>query len=125
MTSVTKAELLDTASMKLAEVVLLLMEASEKHLAREAEELASRGGPRLLKSAPPHRTKRRLRQSASSATPMSTKTRIERYWRDARLTTIFEGTSEYNAVSSATARCRGLKAFANRECTVASWNEAS
>jgi hypothetical protein len=43
MTSVTKAELLDTASMKLAEVVLLLMEASEKHLAREAEELASRG----------------------------------------------------------------------------------
>jgi hypothetical protein len=57
---------------------------------------------------------------------MSTKTRIERYWRDPRLTTIFEGiTSEYNAVSSAIARCRGLKAFANRECTVASWNEAS
>ena len=34
----TRAELLDTASMKLAEVVLLLMEA--KRLAREAGELA-------------------------------------------------------------------------------------
>jgi hypothetical protein len=37
---VTRAELLDTASMKLAEVVLLLMEAGEKRLAREAGELA-------------------------------------------------------------------------------------
>jgi hypothetical protein len=36
----TRAELLDTASMKLAEVVLLLMEAGEKRLAREAGELA-------------------------------------------------------------------------------------
>jgi hypothetical protein len=40
MTSMTRAELLDTASMKLAEVVLLLMEAGEKRLAREAVELA-------------------------------------------------------------------------------------
>jgi hypothetical protein len=40
MASVTRAELLDTASMKLAEVVLLLMEAGEKRLAREAGELA-------------------------------------------------------------------------------------
>ena len=40
MTSVTRAELLDTASMKLAEVVLLLTEAGEKRLAREAGELA-------------------------------------------------------------------------------------
>ena len=40
MASVTRAELLDTASMKLAEVVLLLMEAGERHLAREAGELA-------------------------------------------------------------------------------------
>jgi len=40
MTSVTRAELLDTASMKLAEVVLLLTEAGEKRLAREAAELA-------------------------------------------------------------------------------------
>jgi hypothetical protein len=40
MTSVTRAELLDAASMKLAEVVLLLMEAGEKRLAREAGELA-------------------------------------------------------------------------------------
>jgi len=39
MASVTKAELLETASMKLAEVVQLLMEAGEKRLAREAEEL--------------------------------------------------------------------------------------
>jgi hypothetical protein len=38
--NVTRAELLDTASMKLAEVVLLLMEAGEKRLAREAGELA-------------------------------------------------------------------------------------
>ena len=40
MTSVTRAELLDTASMKLAEVVLLLTEAGEKRLAREAGELS-------------------------------------------------------------------------------------
>jgi hypothetical protein len=40
MTRVPRAELLDTASMKLAEVVLLLMEAGEKRLAREAGELA-------------------------------------------------------------------------------------
>jgi hypothetical protein len=40
MASVTRAELLDTASMKLAEVVLLLMEAGEKRLAHEAGELA-------------------------------------------------------------------------------------
>jgi len=40
MASVTRAELLDTASMKLAEVVLLLMKAGEKRLAREAGELA-------------------------------------------------------------------------------------
>jgi hypothetical protein len=40
MTSVTRAELLDAASMKLAEVVLLLMQAGEKRLAREAGELA-------------------------------------------------------------------------------------
>ena len=40
MTSMTRAELLDTASMKLAEVVLLLMEAGEKRLARETGELA-------------------------------------------------------------------------------------
>ena len=39
MASVTKAEPLETASMKLAEVVQLLMEAGEKRLAREAEEL--------------------------------------------------------------------------------------
>ena len=38
--SVTRAELLDTASMKLAEVVLLLMEAGDKRLASEAGELA-------------------------------------------------------------------------------------
>ena len=36
MMSVTRAELLDTASMKLAEVVWLLMEPGEKRLAREA-----------------------------------------------------------------------------------------
>jgi hypothetical protein len=41
MTSVTRAELLDTASMKLAEVVLLLMEAGEKRLARQAGELCA------------------------------------------------------------------------------------
>jgi hypothetical protein len=40
MTSVTRAELLEAASMKLAEVVLLLMEAGEKRLAHEAGELA-------------------------------------------------------------------------------------
>ena len=40
MASVTRAELLDTASMKLAEVVLLLMGAGEKRLAHEAGELA-------------------------------------------------------------------------------------
>jgi len=40
MASVTRAELLDTASMKLAEVVLSLMKAGEKRLAREAGELA-------------------------------------------------------------------------------------
>ena len=40
MNNLTRAELLDTASMKLAEVVLLLMEAGERHLAREAGELA-------------------------------------------------------------------------------------
>jgi hypothetical protein len=40
MMSVTRAELLDTASMKLAEVVWLLMEPGEKRLAREAGELA-------------------------------------------------------------------------------------
>ena len=39
MASVTRAELLDTASMKLAEVVQLLMEAGEKRMTREAEEL--------------------------------------------------------------------------------------
>ena len=38
--NITRAELLDTASMKLAEVVLLLMEAGEKRLAWEAGELA-------------------------------------------------------------------------------------
>jgi hypothetical protein len=36
----TRAELLDTASMKLAEVVLLLMEAGERRLAQEVGELA-------------------------------------------------------------------------------------
>jgi hypothetical protein len=36
----TRAELLDTASTKLAEVVLLLIEAHEKRLAREVGELA-------------------------------------------------------------------------------------
>jgi hypothetical protein len=36
----TRAELLDMASMKLAEVVLLLMEAGEKRLAQEVGELA-------------------------------------------------------------------------------------
>ena len=36
----TRAELLDTASMKLAEVVLLLTAAGEKRLARDAAELA-------------------------------------------------------------------------------------
>ena len=40
MASMTKAEPLETASMKLAEVVLLLMKAGEKRLAREAGELA-------------------------------------------------------------------------------------
>jgi hypothetical protein len=39
MASVTKAEPLEIASMKLAEVVQLLMEVGEKRLAREAEEL--------------------------------------------------------------------------------------
>lgn len=38
--NITRAELLDAASMKLAEVVLLLMEAGEKRLAWEAGELA-------------------------------------------------------------------------------------
>jgi alkylation response protein AidB-like acyl-CoA dehydrogenase len=37
----------------------------------------------------------------------TTERRIERYWRDARLTTIFEGTSESNAASSAIACSRG------------------
>ena len=36
----TRAELLDMASMKLAEVVLLLTAAGEKRLATDAEELA-------------------------------------------------------------------------------------
>ena len=36
----TKAELLDSASMMLAEVVLLLIEAGEKRLAQEVGELA-------------------------------------------------------------------------------------
>ena len=36
----TRAELLDMASMKLAEVVLLLTTAGEKRLAADAEELA-------------------------------------------------------------------------------------
>ncbi len=40
MMNLTRAELLDTASMKLAEVVLLLMEAGDKRLASEAGELA-------------------------------------------------------------------------------------
>ena len=39
MASVTKAEPLETASMMLAEVVQLLMEAGEKRMTREAEEL--------------------------------------------------------------------------------------
>ena len=39
MASVTKAEPLETASMKLAEVVRLLTEAGEKRMTREAEEL--------------------------------------------------------------------------------------
>lgn len=38
--NVARAELLDLASMKLAEVVLLLMEAGEKRLAWEVGELA-------------------------------------------------------------------------------------
>jgi hypothetical protein len=37
----TRAELLETASMKLAEVVLLLTEAGEKRLAQDAEELGT------------------------------------------------------------------------------------
>ena len=44
MTSVTRAELLDTASMKLAEVVLLLMEAGDKRLASEAGGTGAAGG---------------------------------------------------------------------------------
>jgi hypothetical protein len=36
----TRAELLDAASMKLAEVVILLTAAGEKRLAQDAEELA-------------------------------------------------------------------------------------
>ncbi len=36
----TRAELLEAASMKLAEVVLLLTEAGEKRLAQDAGELA-------------------------------------------------------------------------------------
>ena len=36
----TRAELLEAASMKLAEAVLLLTAAGEKRLARDAEELA-------------------------------------------------------------------------------------
>jgi hypothetical protein len=36
----TRAELLEAASMKLAEVVLLLAEAGEKRLAQDAGELA-------------------------------------------------------------------------------------
>jgi len=36
----TRAELLDTAAMKLAEVVILLTAAGEKRLAQDAEELA-------------------------------------------------------------------------------------
>jgi len=50
MASVTRAELLDTASMKLAEVVLLLMKAGEKRLAREAGELAQQVEARALTS---------------------------------------------------------------------------
>ena len=45
MLSVTRGELLDTASMKLAEVVLLLMEAGDKRLASEAGELAQQVEP--------------------------------------------------------------------------------
>ena len=40
MMNLTRAELLDTASIKLVEVVLLLMEEGERHLACEARELA-------------------------------------------------------------------------------------
>jgi hypothetical protein len=36
----TRAEILDAASMKLAEVVILLTAAGEKRLAQDAEELA-------------------------------------------------------------------------------------
>jgi hypothetical protein len=50
MASVTKGEPLETASMKLAEVVQLLMEASEKRLAREAEELVQQGEASALTS---------------------------------------------------------------------------
>ena len=46
----TRAELLDTASMKLAEVVLLLMEAGEKRLACEAGELAQQVEASVLTS---------------------------------------------------------------------------
>ena len=49
--NVTRAELLDTASMKLAEVVLLLMEEGEKRLAREAGELAQQVEASALTSA--------------------------------------------------------------------------
>ena len=49
--NVTRAELLDTASMKLAEVVLLLMEAGDKRLAREAGELAQQVEASALTSA--------------------------------------------------------------------------
>jgi len=40
MMNLTRAGLLDTASIKLVEVVLLLMEEGERHLACEAGELA-------------------------------------------------------------------------------------
>jgi len=50
--NVTRAELLDTASMKLAEVVLLLIEAGEKRLACEAGELAQQVEASVLTSPP-------------------------------------------------------------------------
>jgi hypothetical protein len=48
MMNLTRAEMLDTASMK--QVVLLLMEAGERHLAREAEKLAQQVEASVLTS---------------------------------------------------------------------------
>jgi alkylation response protein AidB-like acyl-CoA dehydrogenase len=97
MASVTRAELLDTASMKLAEVVLLLMEAGEKclaHLLDDGQPAESESAQvKLLATEMAVRVTNQAMQ-LHGGNGYTTERRIERYWRDARLTTIFEGTSE-------------------------------